>query len=103
MNTEETQKRHEIIKFLANIPGRHSTNGICRLHYTKAGRLVVTGQQIDLLDLLLWVDKNPLTQFRAVKPPVEDGENTKKEENKEEDYEPGSIFNHLFSEKGEVL
>lgn len=92
MSIAENAKSHEIIRHLANIPGRHGTTGMCKLHHTKAGRLVVTGQQIDLLDLLLWVEQNPLTQFRVIK--ASDGV---------EPWEPGDLFKHLFDSEGNVI
>lgn len=55
------------------------------------GRLYVN--DVDLFDLLLWVEKNPLTQFREpAESPQDDADST-----------PHHLFAHMFDGQGNVI
>lgn len=62
------------------------------LSRNEEGRLIVAGNCIDLLDLIKWIEENPLNQFRVIT--AQDGVVP---------FEPSECLKHLFSPKGTVL
>ncbi len=63
------------------------------------GRLLILGSYLDLFDLLLWVDENPLSQFREMTIiPHEAKEGAKCPT----PFQPSEQFAHLFDKNGVV-
>jgi hypothetical protein len=62
------------------------------------GRLVVCGGEIDLFQLIKWIEENPLSQYRQI---------TKEQPwprpQDEDDSKPHWLFRNCFNEKGELL
>lgn len=82
----------EFIKYMEGVDAGSDDEGRGQAILSRnivSGRLVVIGDEIDLFDLLLWVEKNPLAQFR--------------ESPSTEKFEPSDQFKHLFDEQGNVL
>lgn len=89
-----------MIKFMTGVSSSVGSAACASLQRSSVGRLIVCGGEIDLFDLLKWVDENPLTQFREVSPPAEAIDLNQRDYEK---YDRHGIFAHLFDNAGNVL
>lgn len=81
------------MKLVVTMKGVKTSVSNCdaQLFRNKEGRLVITGSGIDVFDLLLWIEQNPLAQFRESDRPQD-----------EDDSKPHHLFAHMYDEQGNV-
>lgn len=85
----------QILTEMVGVSASGTSTGNAFLYRDALGKLVLVGDFINVFQLLEWIDKNPLAQFRNI------GCGASAQD--DEPFTPHHLFAHLFDAQGKVL